>query len=88
MTVRQACLVVLLLLAVVASGVQVALVSHDVRLLHGDLEAAQRAQDEHLAEHSRLLLERSALSAYQNVERVAEAELDMRFPDKVEHLAP
>ncbi|MAT84921.1 MAG: cell division protein FtsL [Gammaproteobacteria bacterium] len=88
MTVRQALLVVALLLAVVASGVQVALVSHDVRLLHGDLEAAQRAQDEHLAEHSRLLLERSALSAYQNVERVAETELDMRFPDKVEQLAP
>mgnify|MGYP003701035985 CR=1 FL=1 len=88
MTVRQALLVIVLLLAVVASGIQVALVSHDVRLLHGDLEAAQRAQDEHLAEHSRLLLERSALSAYQNVERVAETELDMRFPDKVEHLAP
>ena len=88
MTVRQALLVVALLLAVVASGVQVALVSHDVRLLHGDLEAAQRAQDEHLAEHSRLLLERSALSAYQNVERVAETQLDMRFPDKVEQLAP
>ena len=88
MTVRQTLLVVVLLLAVVASGIQVALISHDVRLLHGDLEAAQRAQDEHLAEHSRLLLERSALSAYQNVERVAETELDMRFPDKVEHLAP
>lgn len=88
MTVRRALLVTVLLLAVVASGIQVALISHDVRLLHGDLEAAQRAQDEHLAEHSRLLLERSALSAYQNVERVAETELGMRFPDKVEHLAP
>ncbi|NBC22799.1 MAG: cell division protein FtsL [Gammaproteobacteria bacterium] len=88
MTVRQAIVFTVLLLAVVASGVQVALVSHEVRRLHGELEAAQKAQDEHLAEYSRLLLERSALSAYQNVERLAETELGMRFPDKVEHLKP
>lgn len=88
MTVRLAIVFALLLLAVVASGVQVALVSHEVRQLHGELEAAQKAQDEHLADYSRLLLERSALSAYQNVERLAETELGMRFPDKVEHLDP
>lgn len=88
MTARSALLFVVLLLAVVASGIQVALVGHDVRRLHGELEAAQKAQDEHLAEYSRLLLERSALSAYQNVERLAESELDMTFPDRVEHLDP
>lgn len=88
MTVRRALLMLALLVAVVASGVQVAVVSHEVRRLHGELEAAQRAQDEHLAEYSRLLLERSALSAFQNVERLAERELAMQFPETVEYLEP
>ncbi len=88
MTPRAVIVFVVLLLAVVGSGIQVALVSHDVRQLHGELEAAQEDQDRHLAEYSRLLLERSALSAYQNVERLAETELGMQFPDQVEHLEP
>lgn len=85
---RQYLVVGALVIAVVASGIQVALVSHEVRQLHGELEAAQKAQDEHLAEYSRLLLERSALSAYQNVERLAERELAMQFPDTVEFIEP
>jgi cell division protein FtsL len=85
---RQLLAFAVLLVAVVGSGIQVALVSHEVRRLHGELEAAQRAQDEHLAEHSRLLLERSALAAYQNVERLAEEELAMGFPDTVERIDP
>lgn len=88
MTVRRLIAFLVLLAAVVGSGIQVALVSHDVRELHGELESAQRDQDEHLADYSRLLLERSALSAYQNVERLAETELGMQFPDDVEHLEP
>ncbi|MEQ8857360.1 MAG: cell division protein FtsL [Pseudomonadales bacterium] len=88
MTLRGVLALLVLFGGVVASGIQVALVSHEVRLLHGELEAAQRAQDEHLAEYSRLLLERSALSAYQNVEHLAETQLDMQFPDTVEQLAP
>jgi cell division protein FtsL len=87
-TVRYLVLLLVLLVAVVGSGIQVALVSHEVRRLHGELEAAQKAQDEHLAEYSRLLLERSALSAYQNVERLAERELAMQFPEEVEYLEP
>lgn len=85
---RRYLIVGALVVAVVASGIQVALVSHEVRRLHGELEAAQKAQDEHLAEYSRLLLERSALSAYQNVERLAERELAMQFPDTVEFIEP
>lgn len=88
MTLRQAILFVVLLIALVGSGIQVALVSHEVRRLHGALEAAQNDQDEHLAEYSRLLLERSALSAYQNVERLAEEKLAMQFPDQVERIEP
>lgn len=85
---RRSLLLLVLLIGVVASGVQVAVVSHEVRTLHGELEAAQKSQDEHLAEYSRLLLERSALSAYQNVERLAERELAMQFPETVEFLDP
>ncbi len=88
MNLRDLLVVLVLLAAVVGSGIQVALVSHEVRQLHGELESAQKAQDEHLAEYSRLLLERSALSAYQNVEHLAETELDMQFPEIVEQLAP
>ena len=88
MTLHEAIRFGVLLVAIVASGIQVALVSHEVRRLHGELEAAQRAQDEHLAEYSRLLLERSALSAYQNVERLAEEKLAMEFPRTVERIEP
>lgn len=85
---RETLVFVVLLVLVVASGIQVTRVSHEVRRLHGELEEAQRAQDEHLAEYSRLLLERSARSSYHNVERLAEEQLSMRFPDQVEHLEP
>lgn len=80
---RRTLILAILLAAVVASGVQVVRVSHDVRRLHAELESAQHAQDEHLSEYSRLLLERSALSAYQNVERIAEEELGMTFPERL-----
>jgi len=74
------------LLALVASGIQVAHSTHEVRRLHAALQDAQRIQDEGLAEHSRLLLERAALAAYQNVERLAESQLSMQFPHKVERV--
>jgi len=82
-----AALVVAVLLAgVVASGVQVVARTHEVRLLHQALEASRRHQDRLAAEHSRLLLERGARSAYYNVEQVAQSKLGMRFPDRVERL--
>jgi len=86
--VAQVALLLVLLAAAVASGVQVALQSHEVRDLHREVQATHRAQDELLAEYSRLLLERSTLAAYQNIERVAQAELAMRFPETMERLEP
>ena len=83
-----ATLIVVLVIAGVVSGVEVARGVQEVRVLHGHLETSRRAQDALMAEHSRLLLERSALSSYQNVERLAESELAMRFPDQVERLSP
>ena len=79
--------VVLLLVAVVASGVQVAYSSQKLRFLHGELQAAQQQQDGELAKHSRLLLERSMETSYANVERVAQAQLDMVFPERAEQIA-
>ncbi|MEZ5558798.1 MAG: cell division protein FtsL [Pseudomonadales bacterium] len=76
----------LLLLLVVASSIQVVWMSQAVRQLHVELQSAQRDQDQHVAEQSRLLLERSALTAFQNVERIAEGELAMHFPESVERI--
>lgn len=72
----------------VASGIQVVLQAHEVRQIHRALEETRHQQDRLLAEHSRLLLERGALASYQNVQRVAEAELNMRFPAQMEPLPP
>lgn len=83
---RRLLLFVGLLVLVTASGIQVALVSHEVRQLHGELQTAQQTQDEHLSAYSRLLLERGALSSYQNIERLAEVELAMHFPGEVKQV--
>ena len=77
---------ILVLAGVVASGVQVVARTHEVRQLHQALEASRHHQDRLAAEHSRLLLERGARSAYFNVEQVAETKLGMRFPERVERL--
>jgi len=79
---------VLALLSAVASGVQVAYSSQEVRSLHGELQAAQRQQDAELAEYSRLLLERSMETSYANVERVAQLQLNMVFPEWAEQIEP
>ena len=76
----------LALLVLVGSGIQVVFSTHKARQLHIALQIAQADQDGQLANHSRLLLERSALAAFQNVERLAEDELGMRFPMEVERI--
>ncbi len=88
MSVARFAVWVLLLLLVTATGVQVAYTSQEVRRLHVAREEAQWEQDEHLAEYSRLLIERGALSAYRNVERVARDEIAMSFPEEVERIRP
>jgi cell division protein FtsL len=73
---------------VALSGVWIASLGQDVRGLFVALEQNQRAQDALLAQYSRLLIERSTLSSYQNVDQVAEQQLTMRFPEIVERVAP
>lgn len=82
----SAAVLLALLISVVASGLLVVQRTHEVRQLHKGLEAARQRQDRLLDEHSRLLLERGALSAYYNVERLAETDLGMRFPDQVQQV--
>jgi len=72
----------------VVSGLQVVMSTQQLREIHGQLEESRNNQDLLLAEHSRLLIERGALAAYHHVERVAAAELNMRFPNEVEPLLP
>ena len=59
---------------------------HDQRSLYGELQAVQSRHDALVTEQSRLLLERGAIASYQNIERVALEELNMRFPHSVEFI--
>ena len=72
------------LIGVVISGVQLTRSADETRTLYGELEAVQALSDEATAEYTRLLLERSALASFQNVERIALKDLDMIFPNQVE----
>ena len=73
--------------ALAASGIAVTGKTQEMRNLFATLTANQSRQDRLLQEHSRLLLERGALVSYQNVDRVAEEVLAMRFPEQVERIA-
>ena len=71
------------LLGVAASGIQVIGVTDDRRGLFHELTSNQEIQDSLLQEYSRLLLERGTLLSYQNVDRIAQRRLNMRFPEQV-----
>jgi cell division protein FtsL len=71
------------LLGVAASGIQVIGVTDDRRGLFHELTSNQEIQDGLLQEYSRLLLERGTLLSYQNVDRIAQRRLNMRFPEQV-----
>ncbi|TDJ22917.1 MAG: hypothetical protein E2O54_11885 [Gammaproteobacteria bacterium] len=73
-------------LGVAATGVLVARSSQEMRTLNLAVEQNQDTRDHLLAQYSRLLLERSTLTAYQNVDEIAEQTLDMRFPERVERV--
>jgi cell division protein FtsL len=73
-------------LGVAVTGVLVARSSQEMRTLYLAVEQNQGVRDQLLAQYSRLLLERSTLSSYQNVDEIAEQTLDMRFPERVERV--
>ena len=74
--------------ALAATGILIAWSSQSVRRLHVEIETNQRAQDAMLAEYSRLLIERSMVGSFQNVDQVAERQLSMTFPESVERVKP
>ncbi len=74
----------LVYLGVALSGLAVASQSQQMRELVMSMEASQRQEDEMLAEQSRLLLERSTLASFQQVDQIAETQLQMQFPEAVE----
>ena len=78
----------LIYLAIAGTGIGVSRLSQETRALYFALEQNQRAQDQLLAQYSRLLLERSTLASYQNVDEFAGQHLGMRFPEQVERVAP
>ncbi len=71
---------VALLAFIAISGLSVVQGAHDMRDLYRQLGEVQREHDTLLADHSRLLLERGARSSLQNIEEVAQRDLDMEFP--------
>ena len=74
--------------ATAIAGVQTARQAHEWRALFRELAASQRSEDDHLREYRLLLLERATLAGYQNVERLAQEQLDMNFPDAVVRVRP
>ncbi|MEM9620226.1 MAG: cell division protein FtsL [Pseudomonadota bacterium] len=72
-----------LLAAIVSTGLGIVTNAQETRQLYHQLGATQQQQDALLADHSRLLLERAALSSLQNIEQVAQNELEMEFPEQV-----
>ena len=54
--------------------------AHRMRSLYQELDLVQQQQNELLAVHSRLLLERGARASLNEVEVAAEQALDMHFP--------
>ena len=76
-------LLVLLMCACVATGLAITQQAQTVRGLYQGLAENQAQQDALLAERSRLLLERGSAAQLQNIEAVAEAELEMSFPQEI-----
>ena len=71
------------LFGIAVTGLSLVDAAHEMRGLYRQLGEVQREQDALLEEHSRLMLERGALTSMQNIEAVAQSQLDMRFPEEV-----
>ncbi|MBV1906738.1 MAG: cell division protein FtsL [Pseudomonadales bacterium] len=76
-----------LYLGIAVTGLYVSAGSQEMRGLFQQLTDIQLQQDNLLAEHSRLLLERSTHSTYQNIDQIAEVQLDMKFPESIQRVS-
>mgnify|MGYP003327639930 FL=1 len=73
-----------LFVAIVFSALEMVDSAHRMRSLYQELDLVQRQQNELLAVHSRLLLERGARASLNEVEAAAEQDLGMHFPPLTE----
>ena len=73
-----------LFVAIVFSALEIVESAHRMRSLYQELDLVQRQQNELLAVHSRLLLERGARASLNEVEVAAEQDLGMHFPPLTE----
>ena len=73
---------VVLLAACVGTGIQIAVQAAEAREIATALHEARLASEAISAERSRLLIQRGALAAYQNIDQVAEASLGMHVPER------
>ena len=71
---------------VMLSALGVVHTTHQSRVLTAQLEQTQRYRDELRYEQERLLLERSAWSAYSRIEQVAKEKLEMHAPGPSERV--
>ena len=71
------------MLGVLISGTMVVNQSKQRQLLYRQAIELREERDQQLAEYSRLTLERGSLSSYQRVQRIANEDLEMDFPDRV-----
>lgn len=74
-------LVVLLVMACLASAMASIAVSHQTREQYARLQQLERERDQLQTEWGRLLLEESTWSSPARIERLAVERLDMRLPD-------
>jgi cell division protein FtsL len=79
-------LIALMWLAVVATALGVALVSHICRQQYAELTAMERAANQMDVDYGRYLLEQSAWGSLQRIETMAAQKLNMRSPQPEEIL--
>lgn len=77
---RNACVIAVLWLAVMVSGVGVVYSTHLSRQLFSELESHRRVASDLHVEWGQYLLEQSTWAAYSRVEKIAVEELDMQAP--------
>lgn len=71
----------LLLLAVFASAVSVVYATHRTRIVYHELQQLRSEQNEIEVLRGQLLIEQSTFGVEGRIERQAEQELDMKFPE-------
>lgn len=77
-------LIMVLVIAVLGSGIAVIYAKHINRKLFIELQALQNERDDMNMEWGRLQLEQSTFSTHSNVDRIAREKLDMELPAQEE----